>query len=311
MPPATHDRPITIAMSEPPSRVSSIAASSGAKSAGSTPASPPRQQQSEHRAAERDRQAFDHDLTDQVWRLAPSASLTASSRRLAALLDSSRLPALTQALSNSRPVEPSTTTLISRTCALAAASSREYGVAVNRRGSSSSLRVPLLVSGNSRRQARSRGVELTRGVGEIRAVPETADNRQPAIAARSSPQTPAPGESTHRTSAPAAGRRSAMARPTQSRDRRRRSVNGRPIGSAGAPSAFHNPSLMTAGGTGPAAGRLTAPPMPIAGKNSGDTDTTRTRCDRSPRRTTVTCESSKAASDWNAGAACFIERKSG
>jgi hypothetical protein len=80
-------------------------------------------------------------------RFAPSASLTASSRRRAALRESSRLPALTQALNSNKPVEPSTTMLMSSTCARAAASSREYAATLNRRGSDSSLLDPLFVSG--------------------------------------------------------------------------------------------------------------------------------------------------------------------
>ncbi len=85
----------------------------------------------------------------------------------------------------------------------------------------------------------------------------------------------------------------------------------RPIASAGPPRTFHKASLITAGGTRPEAARPTLPPMPSVGKNSGETDTTRTRCEFSPSRTTVTRESSKAASDSKAGAARFIETKSG
>ena len=80
-------------------------------------------------------------------RLAPSASFTASSRRREALRDSSRLPALTQALTSSSTVEPSTTVLISSTWDLADGSSREYDAADICRGSSGFVRVPRLVSG--------------------------------------------------------------------------------------------------------------------------------------------------------------------
>ena len=282
----------------------------GTEERGKRARQPPRQQQSEHRTAERDRQAFDHDLTDQCLAARAQRELDGE------LTAPGRAPRQQQAAGIHAGAEQQETrgTEHHHTDQQHLTPGRGIEPRVPGRGEPARLsivaaRAPVGV-GKLARQARSRGVELARGVSQIGAVPEPPDNRQPAIAAGHRRKRLRQGN-------PHIGRPPQLqAVEARWRDRRNRVFDapissGRPIGSAGAPSAFHNPSLMTAGGTGPVAGRLTAPPIPIAGKNSGDTDTTRTRCDRSPRRTTVTCESSKAASDWNAGTACFIERKSG
>ena len=123
--PATHEKTIVTTITKRSRLVSSISASSGANCAGRIPAV--------QCAKIRPRPAPTSDTITlstttcrtSIRRLAPRAILTASSRRRAALLESRRVPALTQALKRSSPVAPDTTTLIRITCLRDDGSSRE------------------------------------------------------------------------------------------------------------------------------------------------------------------------------------------
>ena len=166
---------------------------------------PSREQQSERRAADRDREALEQRPGGRAWpgwRRARASPPARAAR--AALRDSSRLPALTQALTSSSPVDPSTTVLISRTWERAdGVEPRVGGAPTSVAARRASVRVPRLVSGMlarpAARRARSR---FGSGVVEASTIVQPADHGQVAIAARAFRRAGTPAGSTTSSARP-------------------------------------------------------------------------------------------------------------